>query len=73
MIWTICDDSGVEVETSVKRFFEPTLVLFWLSDRLYRYIKYYFLKIPWLKALDLVVPTTQPPHFNSNTISSCTY
>jgi hypothetical protein len=21
MIWTICDDSGVEVETSVERFF----------------------------------------------------
>jgi hypothetical protein len=38
MIWTICDDSGVEVETSVERFFEPTSVLCWLSDRLYRYI-----------------------------------
>jgi hypothetical protein len=37
LIWTICDDSGVEVKTSVERFFEPTSGLFWLSDRLYRY------------------------------------
>lgn len=34
MIWTICDDSGVEVVTSVERFFEPTSVLCWLSDQL---------------------------------------
>ncbi len=38
MIWTISDDSGVEVETSVERFFEPTSVLCWLSDRLYGYL-----------------------------------
>jgi hypothetical protein len=38
MIWTICDDSGVEVETSVERFFEPMSVLCWLSDQLYWYI-----------------------------------
>lgn len=38
MIWTIRDDSGVEVETNVERFFEPTSVLCWLSDWLYRYI-----------------------------------
>jgi hypothetical protein len=38
LIWTICDDSGVEVETSVERFFEPTSGLCWLSDRLYRYV-----------------------------------